>query len=131
MCGACGASGPIASYYDGDVVRITCPEIGIDDGSIAKVMSIRNDWGIELKFQDSVVKWVSWDPFTCRVEYPKFSIVRVRSSLFVELLVPLLEDSAESSTGSDSKSSSSGEMITIGQGWLKEPCILPKKVAKP
>jgi len=114
MCGACGASGPIASYYEGDVVEITHPPID-ERETIAKVVSVNDEWGIELLFSASgSVKWVEWEPFTCRVKHPEFRIARVDEGLF-----EMTQRPEEGKGGYDN--------VTIGQGWLKKPYVLPNK----
>mmetsp|Transcript_25062 Transcript_25062/g.28885 ORF Transcript_25062/g.28885 Transcript_25062/m.28885 type:complete len:120 (-) Transcript_25062:488-847(-) len=118
MCGSCGASGPIASYIENDVVQISWPEEGIPEPRYAKVLEVREDWGLQIKFSDSSVKWISWDPFICVKTYPDFSIGLVSPDKFVE------------KAGAKDLSSDDGIYVTIGQGWLKQPCVLPQKIVQ-
>jgi len=114
MCGACGG-GPIASYYEGDVVQVSYPREGIGPETIALVISVRDDWGLELKFKDMSIRWFDWDHFTCTIAHPDFRIARVDPK---RLNFPRDNNKSERTTN---------YQMTIGQGWLSNPCVLPGK----
>ena len=140
MCGACGSAGPMVSYEKDDVVQIMHPVIGIAEPRVAKVVSVDDEWGLQLMFVDATIKWIEWEPFACVIEHPNFSIGRILPENFILDSTVEAEVEATTSNGEDtSETPGKGkkgmrqietEYVTIGKGWLKTPFVLPERIEK-
>ena len=67
------------------------------------------------KFKDLSIRWFDWDHFTCTISHPDFRIARVDPK---RLNFPRDNHTNETTTNFQ---------MTIGQGWLSKPCVLPGK----
>mmetsp|Transcript_12581 Transcript_12581/g.14004 ORF Transcript_12581/g.14004 Transcript_12581/m.14004 type:complete len:134 (+) Transcript_12581:153-554(+) len=127
MCGSCGATGSMVSYYEGDYIEVQYPQKGLLEPIIGKVLSVHNDWGIEIQhfFNDSIktastkIMWIDWSPFNCIREYPDFLIQRIDRS---NPKVIAFENN--SSNAINRRQQEQPQPVTIGHGWLQNPFVL-------
>ena len=154
MCGACGVfMAGMVSYEVGEVVEVSHPPY-IDarkQGTIARIQSIDPKFGIELMFPDTTIAWIGWEPFACVLEFPKFAIGRIASERFMLMennsnnphrpttsaahpnhtVIPNMTKEGVTTTRTTSATSThtaTREYVTIGQGWLRAPFVLPHTV---
>jgi len=128
MCGSCGATGPMVSYEVGDYVSFTYPQKGISESAHGEIISLNDQWGIELKILSEIAEknssigdilWIDWPPFSCIIEYPGFKIVRVDYSAIPAKIIDNIETKINRN-----------KSITIGHGWLQKPFILKQQNEK-
>ena len=127
MCGGC-ANEPVASYREGDVVRLQSPSHGVPDERIGRVGAWDPEFGLRVDWprlradgegatDEAPPVWIPWAAFTCLDLAPTFRIRLVDDSLFL-----------------DEAPDQPSHYVTLGQGWLRSPVVLraaPKRRRRP
>ena len=144
----------MVSYEVGEVVEIYHPPY-IDarkQGTIARIQSIDPNFGIEVLFPNTTIAWIGWEPFACVLEFPQFAIGRIASERFVLMennsntphrttTIAHPNNTVRPNTTKEGKTPTRAtsatirttpiatrEYVTIGQGWLRAPFVLPHTV---
>ena len=109
MCGG-HADEPVASYREGDVVRVRSPEHAIFEERIGRVGACDAAFGLRLDWprgEDKTPVWIPWAAFTSLDLAASFKMRLVANDLFPK------EDAAAPPA-----------YVTLGLGWLRAPVVL-------